>query len=292
MVKTNYYFGLNPVVVQAITNLHYRYSNETPKMWCSCIRVSFKKLLKYNLRFFSKNEYIHMTEREYKDGKFRPGERTSHIYCTACDSLVFIFENTEKCADKHLNACIAKIEQRRVIYVRFILLERKIKKGLSSDEINRLYGVYLSYRKSYEGNYRDWPEFIVRMAYRALNSARVIQQAWWNYKLGPETRAQRAWNMVRNDGTPDRKKYLGMISKRQMVKNPKTQEEYAIACDEFYASFKKHYSQYIGIIDPAKCTPPYEEYVYCSPSRWIEAKKYQLRRRLDKAVYGSNTDFS
>ncbi|CAB4435486.1 unnamed protein product [Rhizophagus irregularis] len=77
-----------------------------------------------------------------------------------------------------------------------------------------------------------------------------------------------------------------------MVKNPETQEEYAIACDEFYALFKKHYSQCIGIIDPAKCTPPYEEYVYCSPSRWIEAKKHQLRRRLDKAVYGSNPDFS
>src|SRR4051812_18374718 len=108
MVRTDYQYGLNPVVVQAITNLHYRYSNETPKMWCSRIRVPFKKLLEYNPRFFSKNEYIHMTEREYKNGKFRPGERTSHIYCTACDSLVFIFENTEKCADKHLNECIAK----------------------------------------------------------------------------------------------------------------------------------------------------------------------------------------
>jgi hypothetical protein len=83
--------------------------------------------------------------------------------------------------------------------------------------------------------------------------------------------------MVRNDGTPDRKKYLGMISKEQMVKNSETQEEYAIACDEFYALFKKHYSQYIGIIDPAKYTPPYEEYVYYSSSRWIEVKKHQLR---------------
>ncbi|RGB23108.1 hypothetical protein C1646_775006 [Rhizophagus diaphanus] len=71
--------------------------------------------------------------------------------------------------------------------------------------------------------------------------------------------------MVRNDGTPDRKKYLGMIRKGQMVKNPETQEEYAITCDKFYALFKKHYSQYIGIIDPAKCTSPYEEYVYYSP---------------------------
>src|SRR5881394_3815447 len=63
--------------------------------------------------------------------------------------------------------------------------------------------------------------------------------------------------MVRNDNTPDRKKYLGILRKEQMVKNPETQEEYAIACDGFYALFKKHYSQYIGIINPVKCTPPY-----------------------------------
>ncbi|CAG8636040.1 3774_t:CDS:1, partial [Funneliformis mosseae] len=78
----------------------------------------------------------------------------------------------------------------------------------------------------------------------------------------------------------------------QMVKNPEMQEEYAIACDEFYALFKKHYLQYIEIIDPAKCTPLYEEYIYCFPSRWIEAKKHQLRRWLDKVVYRSNPDFS
>ena len=98
--------------------------------------------------------------------------------------------------------------------------------------------------------------------------------------------------MVRNDDTSDRKKYLGILRKEQMVKNSETQEEYIIACDEFYALFKKHYSQYIGIINPVKCTSPYGEYVYCSPSGWIEAKKYQLRWRLDKAVYGPISDFS
>jgi len=120
MVKTNY-SGLNPVVVQALNNLHYRYSDETPKMWCSRIRVPFRKLIEYNPTFFSKNEFIHMTEREYKYGKFGPGRRTFHIYCTACDSLVFICDNTEKCANKHLNECIAKIEERRVAYYRSIL---------------------------------------------------------------------------------------------------------------------------------------------------------------------------
>ncbi|PKC56355.1 hypothetical protein RhiirA1_474119 [Rhizophagus irregularis] len=76
MVKTNY-SGLNPVVVQALNNLHYRYSDETPKMWCSRIHVPFRKLLEYNPKFFSKNEFIHMTEREYKYGKFGPGRPLS-----------------------------------------------------------------------------------------------------------------------------------------------------------------------------------------------------------------------
>ena len=32
MVKTNYYSGLNPVIVQALNNLQYRYSGETPEI--------------------------------------------------------------------------------------------------------------------------------------------------------------------------------------------------------------------------------------------------------------------
>ena len=46
MVKTNY-SGLNPVVVQALNNLQYRYSGESPEMWCSRVRYPFKKLLEY-----------------------------------------------------------------------------------------------------------------------------------------------------------------------------------------------------------------------------------------------------
>ncbi|GBB86014.1 hypothetical protein RclHR1_12450009 [Rhizophagus clarus] len=116
MVKTNY-SGLNPVVVRVITNLHYRYSDETLKIWCSRIRVPFKKFLEYNPTYFSKNVYIHMTDRLYEDRKFRPGRLTFYIYCTACDSLVFICENIEKCADKNLNKYIAKIELRRIIHI-------------------------------------------------------------------------------------------------------------------------------------------------------------------------------
>ena len=58
MVKTNYYNGLNPVVVQALNNLQYRYSGETPEMWYSRVHYSFKKLLKYNSNHFSKNGLI------------------------------------------------------------------------------------------------------------------------------------------------------------------------------------------------------------------------------------------
>ena len=249
MVRTDYRYGLNPVVVQAIANLHYKYSDETPKMWCSRIYVPFKKLLEYNPRFFSKNEYIHMTEREYKDGEFRPGERTSHIYCTVCDLLVFILNNTEKCANNHLNECIARIEQRHVVYVRSILLKRKIKKGLSSDEIGKLYNVYFAYKKSYKCTAYNTPEgqkFMERMAYRVLNSARAIQQAWWSYKLKPKTWAKQVWNMVRNDGSPDRKKHLGILSTSERKINPQTQEEYDLHTDEYVDCLKKAYNENIA----------------------------------------------
>ena len=116
--------------------------------------------------------------------------------------------------------------------------------------------------------------------------ATVIQRAYRNYKKRPESLAKRIWEAVRNDGTPNRKKFLGILRKGQIVINPEMQEEYVIAC-----YFRKHYSKYIGIINPVNLTPPYEEYIYYSSNRWIEVKKYQLRRRLDRVAYGS-VDFS
>src|ERR1043165_8540214 len=85
--------------------------------------------------------------------------------------------------------------------------------------------------------------------------ATVIQQAYRNYKKRPESLAKRIWEAVRNDGIPDRKKFLGILGYYQKVKNPETQEEYVIACEEFYAYFRKYYSKYIGIINPVKLTP-------------------------------------
>ncbi|GBC13408.2 hypothetical protein GLOIN_2v1797679 [Rhizophagus irregularis DAOM 181602=DAOM 197198] len=183
-------------------------------MWCSHIRVSFRKLIEYNPIFFSKNEYIHITERLYKDGEFRPEKRSFHIYCTACDSLVFICDNTEKCANKHLNECIAKIEERHL---------------------------------------HPTNEFKEKI-HRFINSAIAIQRIWRAFKLGPETWVQRVWNIVRNDGTPDRKRFLGELpSFQRIIINPETQEEYALRV--------------------------------VRPTTWIENKKHQLLNRLSIVAY-------
>src|ERR1044072_4376775 len=146
MVKTNY-SGLNPVVVQALNNLQYRYSGETPEMWCFRVRYPFKKLLEYNPKFFSKNGFIQMIEREYIDGEFKAGRRSFHIYCTVCDSLVFICENIIECASDHLNKCIAKTAKKNLAYSNHT--RKNVKKGvsiipyfLSSDEINKIYVTY------------------------------------------------------------------------------------------------------------------------------------------------------
>ncbi|GET57835.1 uncharacterized protein OCT59_024822 [Rhizophagus irregularis] len=42
--------------------------------------------------------------------------------------------------------------------------------------------------------------------------ATVIQRAYRNYKKRPKSLAKRIWEAVRNDGTPDNKKYLGITS--------------------------------------------------------------------------------
>ena len=126
MVKTNY-SGLNPVVVQALNNLQYRYSGETPEMWCSRVRYPFKKLLEYNPKYFSKNGFIQMIERSYIDGEFKAGRRSIHIYCTVCDSLVIIPENTIECASDHLNKCIARTAKKNLAYS--IHTRKNVKKG-------------------------------------------------------------------------------------------------------------------------------------------------------------------
>ena len=105
-----------------------------------------------------------MIERYYKDGEFKAGERSFHIYCTVCDSLVIIHENTIECANDHLKKCIAK---RHLVYSNPI--RKNVKKGggvssLSSDEVDEIYQAYsvmynkglahYSYDYSHEGRKR------------------------------------------------------------------------------------------------------------------------------------------
>ncbi|CAG8645969.1 2828_t:CDS:1, partial [Dentiscutata erythropus] len=77
------------------------YSDETPEIWCSRIRCPFKKLLEHNSKYFSKNGFIQMIERAYK-------EHSVYIYCTVCDSLAIIHKNTIECANDHLKKCITE----------------------------------------------------------------------------------------------------------------------------------------------------------------------------------------
>ncbi|GET62812.1 hypothetical protein GLOIN_2v205859 [Rhizophagus irregularis DAOM 181602=DAOM 197198] len=100
-----------------------------PEMWCSCVHYPFKKLLEYNPEYFSKNGFIQIIERSYIDRKFKAGRRSFHIYCTVCDSLVIICENTIKCGNDHLKKCIARTAKKRVSI-------------LGSDEIEKIYHTY------------------------------------------------------------------------------------------------------------------------------------------------------
>src|SRR5436305_10065695 len=154
MVKTNYYDSLNPVVVQALNNLQYKYSGKTPEIWYSCVRYPFKTLLENNLKYFSKNGFIQMIERYYKDGEFKAGGCSFHIYCTVCDSLVIIRKNTIECANKHLNECITKSTKKHLAYSNPI--RKNVKKGgalsqksVSSLSSNKVDEIYLTYSVMY-----------------------------------------------------------------------------------------------------------------------------------------------
>lgn len=109
--------NINRKVLEAIRHMRIRNSDETPEMWCDRIRTPFKKILEENPRFFSKNEYIQMYDWSYRDGKkVTTGpliHSTNYIYCTVCDSLVYVPDNWNFCltqsesASNHLKRCIA-----------------------------------------------------------------------------------------------------------------------------------------------------------------------------------------
>src|SRR5436190_6720807 len=101
-------------IIKAIHLLQHKHDNETPEMWCSRIRGPFRKILEENPEIFSKNGYIRMYAKFYEDGKgFHPsGNLTNYIYCSVCDSLVFIPERLIGeflYRDGHLKRCITKV---------------------------------------------------------------------------------------------------------------------------------------------------------------------------------------
>ncbi|RIA79516.1 hypothetical protein C1645_840506 [Glomus cerebriforme] len=153
------------------------YSDEMPEMWCSRVRYPF---IENNPKYFSKNRFIQMIERVYIDGEFKAGRCSFNIYCTVCDSLVFIHKNTIECANKHLNKCIAKTAKKHLAYSNPVQKKGgRIASELNKDEIYEICDKFTDFHS----------------------------QA---FKLRPETWVKQVWNMVRNDGTPDEKKFLGI----------------------------------------------------------------------------------
>jgi hypothetical protein len=95
--------------------------------------------------------------------------------------------------------------------------------------------------------------------------------------------------MIRNDGSPNRKKYLGILSTRERKINLQTQEEYVLHIDEYVNCLKKAYNENIAqkYIKEylTKWATGYKKYNYYHPSIWVEKKKYQLYNRLNTVAY-------
>ena len=80
-------------IFEALCLLGNWYDHETPEMWCSHIHDSFKKILKENLGILSGNGYITMYGKYIESSDRVYGLPFNYIYCSICNSLVFIPEN-------------------------------------------------------------------------------------------------------------------------------------------------------------------------------------------------------
>src|SRR6266498_818633 len=101
-------FGEYRRILEALGSLAERRDHESPEIWCSRIRDPFRKILKENPRFLSKNGYITMYGKLYDSGR-NLRLPSNYIYCSVCDSLVFIPENGRRddCyRDNHFKSCI------------------------------------------------------------------------------------------------------------------------------------------------------------------------------------------
>src|SRR6266498_5664642 len=99
-------------ILDALSPLAERYDHETPEMWCSRIRDPFRKILEDNPRILSKNGYITMYGNLIERSDRVHGLPSNYIYCSVCDSLVFISENGRgghsiTYRDNHLKRCIS-----------------------------------------------------------------------------------------------------------------------------------------------------------------------------------------
>src|SRR6266496_546617 len=97
-------------ILVAILPLTKRRDHKTPEMWCSRIRGLFRKILEENSRILFKNGYIIMYGKLYENDKVHNGYPTDYIYCSVCDSLVFIpgtGYNPRIYHDSHLKRCIS-----------------------------------------------------------------------------------------------------------------------------------------------------------------------------------------
>ncbi|CAB4459881.1 unnamed protein product [Rhizophagus irregularis] len=99
-------------ILDALSPLAERYDHETPEMWCSRIRDPFRKILEDNPRILSKNGYITMYGNLIERSDRVHGLPSNYIYCSVCDSLVFISENGRSdhpitYRDNHLKRCIS-----------------------------------------------------------------------------------------------------------------------------------------------------------------------------------------
>ncbi|RHZ69718.1 hypothetical protein Glove_280g70 [Diversispora epigaea] len=105
--------------------------------------------------------------------------------------------------------------------------------------------------------------------------ARVIQRAFRNYKNRPESLATQAWNAMRNDGTLDNEKLLGLTPRK--VKNSQTREQFNQWRTKWIELYKNNPMRRSYIVNRQYK----EDYI---PDDWIGRKKDQLRYRFQKRL--------
>ena len=99
-------------ILEVLCHLGERYDHETPEMWCSRICDTFRKILEENPRILSKNGFITMYGKLYESDSKVHGHPSNYIYCSVCDSLVFIpgeyTRRSYRNQDNHLKRCISR----------------------------------------------------------------------------------------------------------------------------------------------------------------------------------------